>query len=128
MIFNDRSIFAGFCYDLFPFTDHLTTYARPRMDKDEDQVAVPRGKVPQPIEYEPLSLNVSPIPQKMPERKHDESLNISSEGSSEESFADLGATQIQVNSSHCFNSFPWALFCFTSAWSLFYDHAVSYCT
>ena len=61
--------------------------------KDEDDITNPRGTVPQPFEYEPMNLSMSPIPQEMPKKKIEGSLDISSESSAEEN---LGTEPIMV--------------------------------
>lgn len=64
---------------------------------DEIYHAHPRKKIPQPTEYEPLNLNMSPIPQAKPEKKLDESLDISSDESPDTSEdEELGVKPLEV--------------------------------
>ena len=64
---------------------------------DEIYLAHPRKKIPQPTEYEPLNAKMSPIPQAKPEKKLDESLDISSDESKEMSTdEELGVIPLEV--------------------------------
>ena len=64
---------------------------------DEIYLAHPRKKIPQPIEYEPLNAKMSPIPQAKPEKKLDESLDISNDESKEMSTdEELGVMPLEV--------------------------------
>ena len=64
---------------------------------DEIYLANPRKKVPEPAEYEPLNLDMSPIPQTKPEKKLDESLDISSDESPEMSVdEELGVKPLEA--------------------------------
>ena len=78
------------------FSETLVSNMHRVTDNDEENVTHPRGTVPKPTEYEPLNLSMSPIPPEIPKKSTDESLDISSEASSESSLVDLGTKPLQV--------------------------------
>ena len=79
----------------YPLSEEVSSDTETHPVKDEDDVTNPRGTVPQPFEYEPINLSMSPIPQEMPKKNIEGSLDISSESSAEEN---LGLEPIMVRS------------------------------